>query len=273
LDAYAFNSHNNLLYIHERFRGIKVYSYPEFKVHEKLKFDEGLMNIESLNNEVLFIPESSKDQKTTQGLRLYNPSTNSYKRLEEISNLAASMEISYPNTITPKGNDSLLYANPGAITNIYHIDNNEVRHLGGIDFGKFNIPEEYWSCDDYNDFKKVFQEGLKATWVQNLIVYPQKWLFFFVFVNDDKDKNFHMGIINTQNKDSRVYSKITINKNGIALPRPIGIHKGYYVTLIYPEFITDYLPDQPNDSAPEWQHQLYQKRESDTPKLLTYKIE
>lgn len=272
LDTYAFNSKRDLLYIHQRSLFIRAYSFPEFKVLKEYKTDEGLMNIETINDELLLVPERSNSQEKTEGIRLYNPETSKNKRLD-IPTYAASMETSYPNTFYSYGSDSIIYANPDEITNIYQISKNELKHIGGIDFGKFSIPHKFWKLDDFNDFSMAFKEGPKAVWVQNIIVSNNLWTFYFVVYNKLGDHdNKHMVVLDPQTTESNIYSKITVTKKGPALPNPIGIHEGYYVVLIYPEFISDYLPNQPDDAAPQWQQQLFQQVDSETPTLLLFRI-
>ncbi len=268
IDAFAFDEKNDELIIFEMGRGFKFYSFPEFSYLRDYKVNEYFLNIEVIGDHLLTVSDTEITETKCKGVELFNFNSGEYINLGLPGN-PVTIDLSHPNTIVRHDNQ-YIYASPGFTTNIYQISEKGSNIISKVDFGEFNIPKEAWSFtfDQAMDFRTIFSSSPKATWVQNVIIDDLHFSFYYVFKNIF---NRYFAVCNINSKKCHDYSGIYLHDNFEVIPYPSGVFRDYYISIIYPEFIEDILPED-KETLKYWQIEINNHRNSEKPVLLMYKL-
>ncbi|MCU4177867.1 6-bladed beta-propeller [Carboxylicivirga sp. N1Y90] len=238
LDAFTFDEDNQLIYLYERGIGFNIYNFPDFKHIKRIRYNEYLMNIELLEEEMLILSEKNTKEGFYEGVQLLNIE-NLNQSSFNLPNHSATIELSYPNTIT-KNVDSLYYASAGYLNKIFMFSGKKVKEKYSISFGEYNIPEEYWIYDEANKFEEIFAIKECATWIHNFIDASNYISFCYIFNNPS---NKHFVYHNLEKNISQNISEFVLDEKGNSIGMPIGTYKNKSVFLIYPEEISEILPN------------------------------
>jgi len=235
-ESFTYNGQDSILMINDRNNKYIAYSFPELSVLESISEMTPITNFEFLDREnLLIISDQDLAANKYRGFNMYSYKNKRYSKLN-IEGIPASVELSYPNTITRNG-DSLLYAYPHEISTVYSITKERVNPIFSVSFGEYAIPSKYWNYKEAQEFEKSLEKGSKATWIQNVIMDPNKICFGYVF---KEPKNIHMVSYNRNENTSKIYSSISLTPNGPQLPSPLGTYNGFYIVLLEDEIVEDY---------------------------------
>ncbi len=267
IDAYAFDVTSRQLIIYDRSRlNFMVYSFPELKYIQTIRNDKYIMNFEVLDaNHFMVVSESDEGDNNKGGIEIWDKEYKAKYTSSNIGSDAASIEISYPNTIT-KLNDETYYAHPHEYTTIYKVDAKEQIPEFRIDFGKNKIPSEYWNTSDANKFEEAFLVGnQKAVWVHNFIFNTKKASFWLMY-GDIETK--YLIKYDRETKKESVISELKIKGSQVRLTGSVGVVDNKYISVIYPEELDDSHSFQDEKLSKAY----LSNKEKKSPILVFYKL-
>jgi hypothetical protein len=234
LSAFTFDEKTKTLYIYDRSQlNIQAYSFPSFgfiRTHNTEKF---IMNLELLDsNRLLQVSENGNSDGSYEGL-LVTDLDGQLIDLPQIGNEPASIEISYPNTIS-RIDGNVIYAHPYAITTLYKIGDTS-EPLFQIDFGENKIPESYWRRSDSEDFEEAFViDPPKAIWVQNVWLSNSQVSFDYLF--KDIDTRYTVSY-NRENLKVKVFDRLVLPNTSILIPASLGVSNIGSLSILYADSI------------------------------------
>ena len=236
IDAFAFDVSRNELIIYDRATASFIfYSFPDIKHIKTLRKDRYVMNFEVLDKgHWLVISDDEKSKNEYSGIEIWDETYNVKRKPSNIGNNPASIEISYPNTITFI-NNKIYYAHPYVYTTLYQIDReNQIPQIR-IDFGKNKIPKKYWNASEADNFETALEKvSPKAVWVQNCLLNNETLSFWLMYGNTSTK---HLVIYNRKLKKEYVFSDLRIKNLETKIQYPKGVIGNYYISEIYPEDI------------------------------------
>lgn len=267
IDAFTYNEKKKQLTIYDRGSKLITYCFPNLQAIQTIDCQDYFMNIELLDNKLLVVGENEKSENEYFGLEFYDCKENTYQSLN-LPNNPATIELSYPNTFT-KQKGRILYASQGFLTKLFEIRSKKTNQLYSIDFGRNKIPEEYWQYKDANMFEEALSKKNSATWVQSVIL--NRSLLSFYYMYEDID-TFYLAKYDLNTKLTKVYSSIYLQEGYASLGRPIGVSGNYYLFLLYPENIGEYLNLDTKNGQKKWQEKLIKYGKEKNPILLKIKL-
>lgn len=271
IDAFAISPDGGRLVVYQRPTSFSIYSFPEFDFISSVPYNKDLMNFEILtDNKYLIVSDENVNREKYEGLKFLDVSSLESAPIEGISNDAASIEMSYPNTMTHQ-KEFVLYASPSEYTDIYGLNSKKTDLIARIDFGEYRVPEEYWKLADATEFEMKFVGKPRATWVQNVIYSNQKMSFYYMF----KAPILRNVVVYDFGTNSiQDYGVLRFSKTGKAVPYPIGVYGEYYVSIIFAEDIELILPENVDKDSlkHDWQRKIYESKDENAVFLLLYKL-
>ena len=236
IDAFAFDVSRNELIIYDRATSSFIfYSFPNIKHIKTLKKDRYIMNFEVLDRgHWLVISDDEKSKKEYSGIEIWDETHDVKHKPSSIGNHPASIEISYPNTITFI-NNKIYYAHPYVYTTLYQIDIENQMPQIRIDFGKNKIPKKYWNASEADNFETALKEGRpKAVWVHNCLLNNETLSFWLMYGNTSTK---YLVIYDRKLKKEYVFSDLKIKNLETKIQHTKGVTGNYYISEIYPEDI------------------------------------
>lgn len=270
ISAFAISPDAKQMTVYQRPLGFVSYSVPNFEHIATTAYQKYLLNFEYLStNELLTVSDENITNNKYVGLERLNLSSLQATPIEGITNDAASIELSNPNTMVGR-NGFALYASPNEFTRLYKITDKQTDLLAKVDFGKYNIPENNWKKAEASDFEESFASGIRATWVQNITYNHPKMAFYYIFKTPEL-KN--VAVCNLQTNEVKDYGVLRLSKTSKAVPYPVGTYNDYYVSVIFSEDIDMIFPEDTDvNSLNGWQRKLYEAKDTEEVFLLMYKL-
>ncbi|WP_339606948.1 6-bladed beta-propeller [uncultured Roseivirga sp.] len=238
IDAFTYDEKKKELIIYDRnLRRLSTYSVPGLDFVSSKRIDKYIMNMESIDSDLfMIVSEEQVDAFNYEGVLLVNSKGELVSKMDIDANIA-SMEISYPNTVSIINGD-VYYAHPHEITTIYKINKDGPEEEFKINFGDNGIPEKYWGRTEAEDFESALEEGNKATWVQHFTLNNNTAAFWYMYIEPD---NRQLAVYNRKTKEVKSYEQFMIEGTDIVLPYPTGTINDKFVSILYGDEI------EPND--------------------------
>ena len=228
--AFTFDEDKEHLIIYDRGQQrLLTYSVPNLEFVTDSRVDRYMMNIEQIDTDfILAFSEEELNATTYEGVITMKNNGSLLSNIDIDAN-AASMELSYPNTVSLI-NGEVYYAHPHEITTIYKMTKNGAEEVFKIDFGNNGIPEKYWARTEADEFESALEEGNKATWVQHFTLNNQLAAFWYMYIDPS---NKQLAVYNRQTNEVKSYKQFTIDGTEVELPYPIGTINDKFVSIIY----------------------------------------
>lgn len=232
LESFAFNPYLNELLINQRNKNLVFYTFPDLKIARQVNNHTPYMNIEFVRPDLWFaVSDDVIDKGNYVGVIKLDYGFKKFDKLD-IPLQPISVEASNSSTVTVKDEGGILYSTPSFESIVYRIDSAGSRPLFKVDFGNNKISEDVWKTLDPEIFHNELITNKRATGVHNLILAGNQGSFWYYFGGIETR---HFAIFDLSSKSTKVFSKIHIE--GIRAPNlyPVGIYKGFYIILLYPD--------------------------------------
>ncbi len=271
---FTFNAKGDHVYIYDRnFNAINSYSFPDLYFEQKVPTHMYLMGIDIIENSFLAVSDEKLTDKEEYGVGYISIDTLkksfSFNPIPVFSNMIPVVEVSFPNTFS-RNKNGLVYAMNVQYPKIYQIRDKEVQPVATVDFGAHKIPSKYWDETKNSDFEEAFSvPPLKSDWVQNVIVTDSVITFYYMHGNPD---NRQIAIYDRKSKKASVIYKIRIAEKCGVLPYALGVHKDFFLTLLYPDDLKELFPNGISEDSPQWVKDTEKSLKEEKVVCLKYKI-
>ena len=269
VDCFAVDEKEGILYVYDRSFNVYRYSFPDMEFLDKYRVQGHYYNnVEVVEGRFLVAIGPGRPRRLPVGgiaFLNYDSTTPDYLGLPD-GNM--SLEMSMPHAFTKTG-DGFVYASTGINSGIYSIDSKGAKHLVTIDFGKFNPSQEVMDMEEVDDFYEKLFASPFASFINSVVMTENKLAFNFMY--DRGILSQYLAVIDRNSSSVNVYSGIELYPGFSCLPIVAGINDNYYLAVLYPEQINNFLPDD-ESLLQSWQKQLLEKRNSKGLILIAYKL-
>lgn len=257
LSLFTFDQVNNTLVIYSRMQGVKIYDFETLEIQKEISIaDRYFMGMEWLSDNQYFVIKEYNSSQDKGGFFVVDEDFNEVKELE-IPNYNASIEISYPSTLSRTDN-SLLYSFSSDSSKIYELSEDEVEVKHQVNFGNRNIDSKaVWDAMESEEFEKEVFVNKKATFIQ-FFKENDHYLSFWFINGEDKGQN-NLAVYNKNSGESKVIRKVYIGDDDVTLDLyPKGTLNNQYVTILNPESdLTDRVSEEKEEESELWDDYLF----------------
>jgi hypothetical protein len=234
IEAFTYDEQKKELIIYDRnLQRLSTYSVPNLDFVSARRIDQYMLNLESIDSDLLMVmSEEQVDAFNYEGVILVNNKGELISKTDIDANVA-SMEISYPNTISIIDGD-VYYAHPHEITTVYKMTKDGPEETFKINFGANGIPEKYWGRTEAEDFESALEGGDKATWVQYFTLNNNTVAFWYMYGEPETKQ---LAVYDRKEKSIKSFTQFMIEGTDIALPYPTGTVNDKFVSILYSEEI------------------------------------
>ena len=268
VDCFAVDEKEGILYVYDRSFNVYRYSFPDMEFLDKYRVQgHYYTNIEASGGKLLVVLEPNRKKLPVGGIAFldYAGTRPDYLGLPDDN---MSLEMSMPHAFTKAG-EGIIYASTGVFSGIYSIDSKGAKHLVTIDFGKYNPSQEVMGMEEVDDFYEKLFASPFASFINSVVMTENKLAFNFMY--DRGIFSQYLAVIDRNSSSVNVYSGIELYPGFSRLPIVAGINDNYYLAVLYPEQINNFLPDD-ESLLQSWQKQLLEKRNSKGLILIAYKL-
>lgn len=234
LSLFTFDPINNAMVIYSRMKGVNIYDFETLELQKEIPITERyFMGMEWLSENQYFVIKEYNSSEDEGGCYIVDEEFDEVKELE-IPNYNASIEISYPSTISRTGN-SVLYNFSSDSSKVYALSENNVEVKHQVNFGNSNIDSKtVWNAMESDEFEMEVFENKKATFIQ--FFRESENGFSFWFINGaDKGQN-NLAIYDKNSGESKVIRKAYLGDADVTFDLfPKGILNNQYVTILNSE--------------------------------------
>ena len=234
LSLFTYDPVKNALVVYSRMQGVKMYDFETLEVQKEIPISERyFMGMEWLSNNKYFVIKEYNSPEDEGGFYVVDENFNEVKELD-IPNYNASIEISYPATLSRTGN-SILYNYSSDQSKIYELsaDNLEVKHQ--LNFGSNNIDsKDIWKAIESEEFEREVFLNKKATFIQ-FFKENDKYNSFW-FINGVNGGRNNLAVYDKKTGESKVIRKVYDRDVDVfADLHPNGILNNQYVSILNSE--------------------------------------
>jgi hypothetical protein len=234
LSLFTFDPVNNALVVYSRMQGVNIYDFETLEIQKEISINERyFMGLEWIASNQYFAIKEYNSSEEEGGFYVLGEDFSEQKELE-IPNYNASIEISYPSTISRTDND-VLYNFSSDSSKVYALSENNIEVKHQINFGNSNIDSKaVWNAMESDEFEKEVFENKKATFIQ-FFRESENGLSFW-FINGANEGQNNLAIYDKNTGASKVIRKIYDGEKDVTLDLyPKGILNDQYVTILNPE--------------------------------------
>lgn len=215
-------------------KGVNIYDFETLEFQKEISIaDRYFMGMEWLSDNQYFVIKEYNSSQDKGGFFVVDEDFNEVKELE-IPNYNASIEISYPSTISRTEN-SVLYNFSSDSSKVYALSENNVEVKHQVNFGNSNIDSKtVWNAMESEEFEKEVFVNKKATFIP-FFKENDHYLSFWFINGEDKGQN-NLAVYNKNSGESKVIRKVYIGDDDVTLDLyPKGTLNNQYVTILNPE--------------------------------------